>query len=62
MFTQINCPNCQQPIAINVKRLVAGDSFSCKGCSAKVSLAGESSNVVTKAVNSFEKVAAQAKH
>ncbi len=61
MLTQINCPNCQSPIPIDLKGLVGGESFHCKCCQAKLSLSEDSTDVVSSAVTSFEKVAQQAK-
>jgi len=54
MNSQIPCPQCQGPIAINTKLLIAGKQFGCDGCGAVVSLGAASVPTVTRAVEQWE--------
>lgn len=59
MQSQIQCPDCSGIIILNTQLLVAGQSFQCDGCKARVALSTESKSSVVQAVEEFEQLRAQ---
>lgn len=52
----IPCPVCQNPIIFEVKSLIEGKQFGCVVCDAKISLVGESVNLVEESMDKLEKL------
>lgn len=61
MNTEIQCPNCQETIILEVSMLLEGKSFSCSNphCDASIAIGSESVSIVASAFNEFDKLKQQ---
>lgn len=59
MQSQIQCPDCSGIILLDTQLLLAGQSFMCAKCGARVALANECKSQVSQAMAEFEQLRAQ---
>jgi len=52
----IACPNCKNNILFDVNALLSGASFACSKCNAKIKLANESKETVSKSIEEFNSI------